>query len=86
MLNKVKGNLLSEIRGEQFVAPRRVPLLVQIVENLEADDKKDLLEALDDHSFTAASIARALTKRGHRINPAIIQAYRRGEYNHVFKN
>ena len=84
-MNKPKGKLLSEIDNNQYHPSGRIPLLVKIVEELEGQDREDLLEALDNTIYSAASIARALNLRGYNIKPAAINVYRRGEMVHVPK-
>jgi hypothetical protein len=84
-LNKPKGKLLNEINNNQYHPSGRIPLLVKIVEQLEGQDREDLLEALDNTMYSAASIARALNLRGYNIKPAAINVYRRGEMVHVPK-
>jgi hypothetical protein len=84
-LNKPRGKLLNEINNNQYHPSGRIPLLVKIVEQLEGQDREDLLEALDNTMYSAASIARALNLRGYNIKPAAINVYRRGEMVHVPK-
>ena len=84
-MNKPNGNLLSEINNNQYHPSGRIPLLVKIIEELEGQDREDLLEALDNTIYSAASIARALNLRGYNIKPAAINTYRRGEMVHVPK-
>ena len=84
-MNKPKGKLLSEIDNNQYHPSGRIPLLLKIVEELEGQDREDLLEALDNTIYSAASIARALNLRGYNIKPAAINVYRRGEMVHVPK-
>ena len=84
-MNTPKGNLLNEINNNQYHPSGRIPLLVKIIEELEGQDREDLLEALDNTIYSAASIARALNLRGYNIRPAAINTYRRGEMVHVPK-
>lgn len=84
-MNKPKGNLLNEIKEHQTQASGRIPMIVQVIESLNEEDRNDLLEALADKSFSAAGIARALTNRGYKINASAINGYRRGEVVHVPK-
>ena len=84
-MNTPKGNLLNEINNNQYHPSGRIPLLVKIIEELEGQDREDLLEALDNTIYSAASIARALNLRGYNIKPAAINTYRRGEMVHVPK-
>ena len=82
-MNTPKGNLLNEIKEHQTKASGRIPMIVHVIESLNEQDRNDLLEALDDTSFSAAGIARALTNRGYKINASAINSYRRGEVVHV---
>ena len=84
-MNKPNAKLLNEISDNQYQPSGRIPLLVKIIEQLEGEDRKDLLEALDNTMYSAASIARALNLRGYNIKPAAINTYRRGEMVHVPK-
>lgn len=77
-MSKQRSGLLEEVKGDRPVSGR-TPVLLQIAEQLNENDKKDLIEAVNDHSISSASIARALKRRGFNITPGIIQAYRRGD-------
>jgi hypothetical protein len=52
---------------------------------LDGEDRADLLDALEDTTYSAASISRALVKRGFKVSASAINAYRRGEIVHVPK-
>lgn len=60
-------------------------MLILVIEQLEEQDRKDLQQALDDTTYSAAGISRALTNRGHKVSAAAINCYRRGEMAHVPK-
>jgi len=77
-----KQSLLEEIKNSSSVSGR-IPMLLQIIDKLETQDKADLLAALNDYTISAPAISRALENRGHRISVGSINAYRRGELIHV---
>ena len=78
----VKPSLLQEIKNSKSVSGR-MPMLLQIINKLDAQDKADLLAALNDYTISAPAISRALENRGHRISVGSINQYRRGELRHV---
>lgn len=82
-MSKQNGNLLSELKAEQRSISGRVPTIVSIANQMSEQDRKDLLEALNDLTITAPMISRALKKRGFNITPGSINQYRRGEIVHV---
>ena len=77
-----KQSLLQEIQSSKLVSGR-MPMLLQIINQLDAQDKADLLAALNDYTISAPAISRVLENRGHRISVGAITAYRRGELIHV---
>ena len=78
----VKPSLMEEIKKSKSVSGR-MPMLLQIINKLDAQDKADLLAALNDYTISAPAISRALENRGHRISVGSINQYRRGELRHV---
>ena len=78
----VKQSLLEEIRSSTSITGR-IPILLQIINKLDTQDKADLLNALNDYTISAPAISRALENHGHRISVGSITAYRRGELIHV---
>ena len=78
----VKPSLLQEIKNSKLVSGR-IPMLLQIINKLDAQDKADLLAALNDYTISAPAISRVLENRGHRISVGSINGYRRGELRHV---
>jgi hypothetical protein len=78
----VKQSLLEEIRSSTSITGR-IPILLQIINKLDTQDKADLLAALNDYTISAPAISRALENRGHRISVGSINQYRRGELRHV---
>lgn len=78
----VKPSLMEEIKKSKSVSGR-MPMLLQIINKLNTQDKADLLAALNDYTISAPAISRALENRGHRISVGSINSYRRGELIHV---
>jgi hypothetical protein len=78
----VKQSLMDEIKNNRRISGK-VPLLYQIINKLEKQDKEDLINALNDPTIPTPSICVALEKRGHRISRGSINQYRRGELIHV---
>lgn len=73
---------MEEIKSSRTVSGR-IPLIYQIMNKLEKQDKEDLINALNDPTIPAPAISVALEKRGHRISIGSINQYRRGEIVHV---
>ena len=84
-MNKPKGNLLNEIKGEQVARGGIRPAIIIAIEKLNGEDRADLLDALQDETYSAASISRALVKRGFKVSSNAINKYRRGEFVNVPK-
>ena len=85
-MNKpVKQSLLSEIRSEKVVPSGRIPRIQRVLESMDETDRKELVEALDDHTIPAPTISRVLERRGIDLDSASIGKYRRGEFAHVIK-
>jgi hypothetical protein len=82
-MSKQNGSLLSELKSEQRSISGRVPNLIVIANQMNEQDRKDLLSALEDSTITAPMISRALKKRGFDVKPGSINQYRRGEIAHV---
>ena len=78
------GNLFNEISQERSSKGNK-PRILEILEVLSPEDRKDLLKALDDHSIPASSISKALARRGHKLAINVISRYRRGELTTVIK-
>jgi len=78
----VKPSLMEEIKSSKRVSGR-MPMLLQIINKLDTQDKADLLAALNDYTISAPAISRVLENRGHRISVGSINSYRRGELIHV---
>ena len=85
-MNKpVKQSLLNEIRSEKIVPSGRIPRIQRVLEGMDETDRKELVEAIDDHLIPAPSISRVLERRGIDLDASSINKYRRGEFAHVTK-
>ena len=85
-MNKpVKQSLLNEIRSEKVTATGRIPRIQRVLESMDDTDRKELVEALDDHLIPAPAISRVLERRGIDLDASSINKYRRGEFAHVTK-
>lgn len=72
------GDLFDEINKKRRSMGTKSRIL-EILEDLEDDDRKDLLKALDDHSIPASNISKAMERRGYKLAVNVISRYRRGE-------
>ena len=63
----------------------RIPRIQRVLESMDETDRKELVEALDDHLIPAPAISRVLEKRGIHLDTHSINKYRRGEFAHVTK-
>lgn len=69
--------LLDEIGAEQEkTQPNRCPV-AKIVPQMSDDDLADLDEAMRNQSIRHVAIARALERRGWRVNEKAIAAHRK---------
>jgi hypothetical protein len=85
-LNKpAKQSLLNEIRFEESTPSGRVPRIQRVLESMDETDRKELVEALDDHTIPAPTISKVLERRGIHLDTYSINKYRRGEFAHVIK-
>jgi hypothetical protein len=71
------GELLSQIKREK-VRMGKKSRLVEILEKLTKEQRKDLLTALDDHAIAASQICKVLARNGMKLTPDIVSRYRRG--------
>lgn len=85
MSKPVKQSLLSEIRSERIVPSGRIPKIKRVLDAMDEADRKELVEALDDHLVPAPAISRVLERRGIDLDATSINKYRRGEFAHVTK-
>lgn len=82
-MSKQKSGLLEEVRADRPPSGR-TPLLLQVASRMNEAERKELLEALNDPTISAAAISRALKRRGHVISAGAINQFRRGEIIHEF--
>lgn len=80
-MSKPKPSLLEEIKADRAVSGR-VPLLIHVAASMSANERQELLDAINDATISSAAISRALKKRGHMISASAIAQYRRGEIVH----
>ena len=85
MSKPVKQSLLNEIRSEKIVPSGRIPRIQRVLEGMDETDRKELLEAIDDHLIPAPSISRVLERRGIDLDASSINKYRRGGFARVIK-
>lgn len=85
MSKPVKQSLLNEIRSEKIVPSGRIPRIQRVLEGMDEADRKELLEAIDDHLIPAPSISRVLERRGIDLDASSINKYRRGGFARVIK-
>lgn len=78
------GSLFDDIKSNQSRKGNK-SRIAEILEALPADERKDLLKALDDHSIPASNISKALERRGHKLAVNVISRYRRGELSTKIK-
>jgi hypothetical protein len=70
------GKLLDEIKDTSVRVgkpPRKIDL---VLEQLNKQDRADLLEAINDHSISASVISRVLSNKGFQISRGAVQRYR----------
>ena len=70
------GKLLEEIKDTSVRVgkpPRKIDL---VLEQLNKQDRADLLEAINDHSISASVISRVLFNKGFQISRGAVQRYR----------
>ncbi|MSO48190.1 MAG: hypothetical protein EXQ67_08950 [Thermoleophilia bacterium] len=72
-------SLLDEISAASKMR-NRTCIVVDILDELAAEDARELQVALDDRAMTHTAIARVLAARGYPINPSgkQVAAHRRG--------
>ena len=70
------GKLLDEIKQTSVRVgkpPRKIDL---ILEQLNKQDRADLLEAINDHSISPSVISRVLHNKGFVVTRGAVQRYR----------
>ena len=52
---------------------------MQVASQMDATEREELMEALNDAGISAAAISRALKRRGYIVSAGAINQFRRGE-------
>ena len=73
------GDLLSEIKNEKDAKTGKKSKIAEILEAMSAEERKDLIAALDDHGIAASKISRVLARRGVKLSSQVVSRYRRGD-------
>lgn len=73
------GELGKQLRSEARL-PYNTFRVDEILAQLNDEDKKDLLDAIQDESITIAAITRVLRRNGHSLSENAIRNYRRIQY------
>ncbi len=76
------GTLAEEIAGEKKRPTGRKPILQQIADSLEGEERKDFVDAINNPQIPVAVLYRVLKKRGFDVNISTIYNYRLGQYRH----
>jgi hypothetical protein len=74
---------MKEIEAARPLPSGRRGALEDVLESLPPDDRRDLLEALNNLSIPAAVISRVMTARGYTLPTSAITRHRRGEAAYV---
>lgn len=67
-------NLSEELRNE--LLPKRKSQIDRAIEQLEGDDRRDFIEALNDPSVSSGALSRVLARRGIVLDQRRIAEYR----------
>lgn len=78
------ASLREEVAAEQKRPMNNQPALFAILDSLSAEERKDLLDVLDDRTVSAPAIHRVLTKRGYKVGLTSIKAFRTGGNSNVY--
>ena len=71
------GGFLAEVAA---LTGRRYPCKVaDVLAAVPADLRPDVVEALEDHTWSSRAVAGALTNRGFRIGDTTIKRHRNGQ-------
>lgn len=74
------AGLSDQIKNEKQLVSGRKRRIPEVMASLDAADQKALQAALDDRAIKAATIQRALAKRGIRLSATTINAHRNGDH------
>ena len=72
------AGLLTEIKAEKR-RPRK-NRIKEIIAALDANDRKEFIAALDDHSIAGIAIVRVMQRRGFKLTETMVSNHRRGVY------
>lgn len=75
----MKKGLLEEILANNQGRAGTVCAVKKVLDNMSADDAKDLRGAIDDPLIKATAIYKALKTRGYQISDGTISRHRRKE-------
>lgn len=78
------GSLREEVAAEQQRPVNNQPALFAILDSMSEEDRKDLLDVLDDRTVSSPAIHRVLTKRGHKVGLTAIKMFRSGGHSNVY--
>lgn len=78
------GSLREEVAAEQQRPVNNMPVLFAILDSMSEDERKDLLDVLDDRTVSSPAIHRVLTKRGYKVGLTAIKSFRNGENSNVY--
>lgn len=78
------GSLREEVAAEQQRPVNNMPVLFGILDSMSEDERKDLLDVLDDRTVSSPAIHRVLTKRGYKVGLTAIKSFRNGENSNVY--
>ena len=70
------GKLLDEIKQTSIRVGKPPRKLDLILEQLNKQDRADLLEAINDHSISPSVISRVLHSKGFQVTRGAVQRYR----------
>lgn len=78
------ASLREEVAAEQQRPVNNQPALFAILDSMSEEDRKDLLDVLDDRTVSSPTIHRVLTKRGYKVGVTAIKAFRSGVNTNVY--
>lgn len=78
------GSLREEVAAEQRRPVNNQPALFGILDSMTEEERKDLLDVLDDRTVPSPAIHRVLTKRGYKVGLTAIKAFRQGVNTNVY--
>jgi len=70
--------LLNDIQQQNRTGTQKGCSIQKLLDQMDSQDKKDLINALDDPSITHASITFVLKERGHILSLSGVSRHRKG--------